>query len=128
MLFWIFVALFIACVVWAYATYGDGFFSVLFSVILGIVVGASTISIVCDHASADATIARDKQTYESLVYQYENNLYDNDNALGKKELMNQIQEWNENLAAKQKLQDNFWVGIYYPNIYDQFELIDLSQQ
>lgn len=128
MLFWIFVALLIGSVVWAYLTYGDSFLAILFSVIFGLVVGISTISIICDHASADAYVARDTQTYESLVYQYENNLYDNENDLGKKELMNQIQEWNENLASKQELQDNFWVGIYYPNIYDQFEFINLNQQ
>lgn len=132
MLFWIFVALFIGCIVWWVWAWNDGDDSVIgaviITVILGFVVGASAISIAVDHASVDATIARDTQTYESLVYQYENNLYDNENDLGKKELMNQIQEWNENLASKQELQDNFWVGIYYPNIYDQFEFINLNQQ
>lgn len=132
MLFWIFVALFIGGLVWWVWAWNDGDDSVIgaiiITVILGVVVSVSAIDIACDHAAVDATIARDTQTYESLVYQYENNLYDNENDLGKKELMNQIQEWNENLASKQELQDNFWVGIYYPNIYDQFEFINLNQQ
>ena len=67
-----------------------------------------------------------KQRYASLVYQLENNLYDNNNDLGKKELYNQIQRWNEDLAKYKTLQNDFWVGAFYPNIYDQFEFIELK--
>lgn len=130
MLFWIFVALLIGCIVWWVWAYHDDNDSIIGAILLTfvmtIIVIASTIGIVYDHASADAYIASGTQTYKSLVYQYENNLYDNDNDLGKKELMDQIQEWNETLARKRELQDNFWVGIYYPNIYDQLDFIDLG--
>ena len=78
------------------------------------------------HFSANAEVAKNQQRYESLVYQAENNLYDNDNDLGKKELVNQIQKWNEDLAHHKEIQDNFWVGFMYPNIYDQFEFIPLE--
>lgn len=44
----------------------------------------------------DASIAKWETQYESLTYQLENNLYDND--IGKKELMDEIREWNGNLA------------------------------
>ena len=40
-------------------------------------------------------MAKKQQRYNSLVYQLENNLYDNDNDLGKKELYNEVREWNE---------------------------------
>ena len=62
-----------------------------------------------------------------LVYQYDNNFYNNDNEVGKYELVKSIQEWNEDLAYKKRLQRNFWIGIYYPNIYDQFEFISLER-
>lgn len=64
--------------------------------------------------------------YEMLVYQYENDIYDNDNDLGKRELMEDIQKWNEDLAYRRKSQDDFWVGIFYPNVHDQFEFIELK--
>ena len=82
------------------------------------------IVVIYNNVGVEASIEANKQRYESLVYQAENNLYENDNDLGKKELVNQIQEWNENLARGKTLQDDFWVGIYIPDIYDQFEFIE----
>lgn len=74
----------------------------------------------------DGYIERMNTRREMLVYQYENDIYDNDNDLGKRELMKDIQDWNEDLAAKREVQDDFWIGIFHPNIYDQFEFIELD--
>lgn len=74
----------------------------------------------------DGQIASNEQRYESLVYQFENDIYDNDNDLGKKELYNQIQDWNEDVAKGQALQNDPLVGIFYPDIYDQFEVIEFE--
>ena len=49
---------------------------------------------------------------------------EDDDVVGKKELYNQIQDWNTDLAYYQNIQDNFWIGIYYPNIFDEFEFIE----
>lgn len=62
-----------------------------------------------------------------LTYELEHNIYtDNgDDVVGKKELYNQIREFNANLAHAQALQNNFWVGFFVPDIYDEIELIKL---
>ena len=93
-----------------------GFLAVLVSILI----------ILISHIGLDAKVERCNARYESLVYQYENDIYDNDNDIGKKELMDDIQSWNEDLSYRKKIQDDFWLGIYYPNIYDQFEKIELK--
>lgn len=114
-------------------------FTVLFiksewdSIGLGIVCGLSWVAGVVsvlvfaiNYIGADANIESSIKRYESLTYQYENDIYDNDNDLGKKELMDDIQEWNEDLAFNKSIQNNFWVGILVPDIYDELEFIELD--
>lgn len=93
-----------------------GFVAVLISILI---IAFSCIGL-------DAKVEKYNARYESLVYQYENDIYENDNDLGKKELMDDIQEWNEDLSYYKEMQYDFWLGIYYPNIYDQFEKVELK--
>jgi hypothetical protein len=95
------------------------------SVILGIVVLIMGIFIIEAHVNVEANIAANEQIYASLVYQYENDIYDNDDdVIGKKQLYDQIQEWNKDLASYKAKEKDFWLGIFYPNIFDQFEFIE----
>ena len=100
--------------------------STIISVIAGVAFVVMLIVVIVNNVGVEASIEANKQRYESLIYQAENNLYENDNDLGKKELVNQIQKWNEDLARGKALQRDFWVGIFYPNIYDEFEFIPMS--
>ena len=92
--------------------------------IFGII--ASVVVLAINYIGIDGYIARMNTRYETLVYQYENNIYNNDNDLGKRELMVDIQNWNEDLSSRRERQRDFWIGIYIPNIYDQFEYIELK--
>lgn len=125
MIFWIFVILFIVSIMVCITHEYDAFelIGIVTSAISGVVVIISFIAILCNHVGADATVARNQKIYESLVYQYDNDIYE-DSILGKKQLYDQIQEWNKDLAHYQSVQDDFWIGIYYPNIFDQFKFIE----
>ena len=92
--------------------------------IFGII--ASVVVLAINYIGIDGYIAQMNTRYETLVYQYENDIYDNDNDLGKRELMVDIQNWNEDLSSRRERQRDFWIGIYIPNIYDQFEYIELK--
>ena len=124
MLFWTFVIIIIAGFV--LFTYDLENLGIAISVIgiFGII--ASVVVLAINYIGIDGYIARMNTRYETLVYQYENDIYDNDNDLGKRELMVDIQNWNEDLSSRRERQRDLWIGIYIPNIYDQFEYIELK--
>ena len=133
MLFWIFVGIFVVALVLVIVCYyldcdvGVGLTAIL-TVISGIAIVVS-IAIMADRYShADADVAKYQKRYESLTYQYENDFYNNDNDVGKYELVHQIEYWNTDLAYRKTISRDFWLGIYYPNIYDQFEFIKLDKE
>lgn len=125
MLFWIFVIILAIGIAWCIFSDCNGFAWILCAIGV-ITVVISLLILMANHTGVDGYIAQMNERREMLVYQYENDLYDNDNDLGKRELMIDIQEWNEDLARLQENQDDFWIGIYQPNIYDQFEFIELE--
>ena len=88
---------------------------------------ASVVVLCVNYIGIDGDVERNQVRYDSLMYQYENYLYDNDNDVGKKELMSEIQSWNEDIAWGKTMQRNTWIGIYIPNIYDQFDFIELHE-
>ena len=134
MWFWFFLILTVASVVgtiflWRWDEFsGWTLFGLILSVVLVITTMIMSVCVISAHSGIEAEIAGNQQIYDSLVYQLENDLYDNDNDLGKKELYNQIQEWNTDLAYRQHIQDDLWCGIFYPNIYDQFKYIELPNK
>lgn len=89
--------------------------------------GLGGISIVA-RAGADAYLASMQEKRSALVYQLENDIYDNDNDLGKKELYSEIAEYNCDIAEGKIKQDNILVYNIYPNVYDELELIEFPEQ
>ena len=104
----------------------SSFIMLWLSVCSAIILGIMGIVAFAQNVGTAGLIALNQQRYESLTYQLENNLYDNDNDLGKKELYDQIQTWNEDLAEGKAMQHDIWVGAFYPNIYDEFDFIELK--
>lgn len=128
MLFCIFLILLIVGV-WMMLVVDDDYFigsAFMFGFgVLGVIV--SIVFLCATYIGIDGDVERNQVRYDSLMYQYENYLYDNDNDVGKKELMSEIQSWNEDLAWDKTMQRNPWIGIYIPNVYDQFDFIELHE-
>lgn len=132
MLFWIFIIVFIIgitfIIIYDKTCVGEWFcnIGVPFFILGAISLFVSVIVLACSYLGIDGCVAKYETRYETIAYQYENDIYDNDNDLGKRELMEDIQEWNEDLAWHKENQDDFWIGIFIPNVYDQFEFIELK--
>ena len=123
MIFWVFLGItiigftiYLVCdSVWAGAI---SILTLIATLIMSIAIGITYIN-------ADAHLKECQEYQRILSYQLENNLYDNDNDYGKRELYVAVESWNTQLTYKKEMQDNFWVGIFIPNIYNDLDLIEL---
>lgn len=70
--------------------------------------------------------ARDEQIYKSLVYKAENADIRDEFGLLNKEYLDEVQEWNSNLAKNKSMQHNFWIGIFYPQYSDELDFINIE--
>lgn len=104
-----------------------GIVSAPIAVFAGLALVVCSIVSICIYSSADATIAEYNAERQSLIYQLENNLYDNDNDLGKKDLYDQITEYNKDIVSGRELHDKFLTACFYPDIYDDLELIEFDE-
>lgn len=132
MLFWIFVILLVVGIVlvildehWMLSQFVEdlGLVAIVAGVVGFIITG---LILIFNHAGKNGEIAYWETKREMLVYQLENDIYENDNDLGKRDLMEDIVEYNTSLARRQANQNDFWIGIFVPDIYDQFEFIELE--
>ena len=104
----------------------SGLVTGMLAAVLGTLLTIALLFAIFNHLATCSTLAKLAAERESLVYQAQMGLYENDNDLGKKTMVDQITEWNANLASNKNLQRDFWVGVFVPNIYDQFEPIPLD--
>lgn len=79
----------------------------------------------------DAYVQQRRERYHAIQFKLEKQ-YDKDefygvNPLVTKEIIDEVQAWNEDLIYYQTLQNDFWIGIFIPNIYDQFKPIEYEE-
>ena len=67
---------------------------------------------------AASSTAKYRIQYETLVYQLENGAYENVVEYSRKDLMNDIYNYNSHVESGRILSKNLWVGIYYPEDWD----------
>lgn len=109
-----------------YDAEGIGIASTTITVFAGLALVVCSIVSICIYSSADATAAEYNAERRSLIYQLNNNLYDNDNDLGKKDLYDQITAYNKDVVSGRELHDKFLTACFYPDIYDDLELIEFD--
>ena len=134
MILWIFIAIAIISAIVSIISFNKfsnfwdiiSFISTVLAVLFfsaSAVLGAIAISA---SVGSESYLASMQEKRNALVYQLENNLYDNDNDLGKKELYSEITEYNYDVAKGKIMQDNIWVYNLYADVYDDLELIEFD--
>ena len=93
----------------------------IISAVLGVIAISASVG-------SESYLASMQEKRNVLVYQLENDLYDNDNDIGKKELYSEIIEYNCDVAKGKIMQDNIWVYNLYSDVYDDLELIEFDEE
>ena len=99
----------------------------LFSIIVGVAVIIMSICLCVEYSTVDANIAKNEEIYKAITYKVESGSCRDEFGLLSKEVLDEVQEWNKDVLYYQNIQDDFWVGIFYPNVFDQFETIDYEK-
>lgn len=85
------------------------------------------IVIICQHCGIDAQLQKWRETYSALNFKLESGACRDEFGLLSKEIIDEIQHWNEDVAYNKRIQRDFWMGIFYPNVFDEFETIDYER-
>ena len=122
---------FIALVVWGLDKYSalgciSSIIGLIGTIIFGIVVVFSTITVVDENVYSDALYEKYTARREALEWRLEQNYTDNDNNLGATELYKEIQEYNEDLASAKANRANPWLKIYAGEYVDRLEFIKMN--
>ncbi len=132
MIFWLCVLILVVSIIMTIVANREDWFGVeMFccttSVLAGIAVIIMAICLCVNYSTVDADIAQREEIYKAITYKVESGACRDELGLLSKEVIDEVQEWNKDVLYYQNVQDNFWVGIFYPNIYDQFETIDYTK-
>lgn len=132
MIFWIFVILTVAGIVGGIFAYeydfeGLSILGWIVGVISGIVAAIMLIVIISAHCTAGAQVELWKEQYKALTYKLESGACRDEFGLLNKEIIDEIQDWNQDVVYNKRIQKDFWIGIFYPNVFDEFETIDYER-
>ena len=81
----------------------------------------------CNYIGVNAQVESNKERYNAITYKVESGACRDEFGLLNKEVIDEIQDWNEDVIYYKNIQKDFWVGIFIPNVYDQFETIDYTK-
>lgn len=71
-----------------------------------------------------ATRQANAEKYKALTYKLESDACRDQFGLLNKEIIDEVQDWNTGIVYYKAMEDNFWVGIYYPDVYGDLGTID----
>lgn len=124
MLFWLFIILIIVGLLIRNISFDFETFGEILVGLSGFAAFISLIIIIAQYSTIDSCMESNRETYKAITYKVESDACRDEFGLLNKEVLDEVQEWNEDVRFYRNIQDNFWVGIFYPNVFDEFETID----
>lgn len=94
--------------------------------IFSIASGTSIILYITDQCSKDAILEQHKETYSAIMYKIESEQVKDDFNLLSKEIIDEVQAYNESYSRTKEYNKNFWIGIFNSDTYEGLEKIDYS--
>jgi hypothetical protein len=92
-----------------------------------VIVGIMLFALAIIYIDAPAEYASKQAEYEVFSWEVENDVYAaDDDVVGRKELYSDVRNWNKNIAHKKAKANDFWVGIFVPDYYNDLQLIELN--
>ncbi len=129
MIFWLCLVITIGLVVLTVITndyFGLNLLFAIASVFMGIAVVAMLICIITNSTCSEGTKEALDEQYKSLIYKTQCEEIRDEFGILNKEYVDEVQDWNIDVAAKRKYCRNFWIGIFYPNYLEDYKTIDLD--
>lgn len=108
--------------------YDDTFSAIgtLITILVSLIILLSIGQIILVHSNQEAAFAQKQATYEALVFKAESEAAKDEFGLLNKEIIDEIQAWNEDVIFTQKSLDNIWENWYYAPYYKELKTIDLN--
>lgn len=125
MIFWIFVILTIIGIILFYL-FDIEAIGLLTMFSSGMAVIIMLAFIIGNHCGADGWRLSNVEQYKALTYKAQTEACRDEFGIVTKEYIDEIQKWNMDLVKYQRYQRDFWIGIFYPNIFDEFQTIDID--
>lgn len=96
------------------------------AVTLAILIVLAAVPAFINNQCAASSTAKYRIQYETLVYQLENGAYENVVEYNRKDLMDDICDYNSHVESGRILSKNPWISVYYPEDWDNLPLIRLE--
>ena len=129
MLFWITLILFVISFAMAIFYYGyfETFGGFMATVGLGLTLFIMLLVMLFNYIPAETQLEAIQERHDALVFKLEHEEIRDEFGLINNDILTSIRLWNEDVRKGKKLQDNFWIGIFIPDLYDEFDCIDYDE-
>lgn len=92
------------------------------AVICGIITAIMLVCIIIGHCGTKAQAAMLIEQQKALEYKISTDYAKDEFGLHNKELIDDVQAWNQKISYNRIAENDFWIGVFYPNIINKYDI------